>query len=121
MESVTPVTREEKVVEGMNIEVLLVATTATFVETDAVVEEEIRDEGEDEETGTRMTELAEVLEVFKVEAVELAMTELAVDFVDTLVVKTRTEEDVLTTAAIPLLTGDQNTAGVYTRIGIVIP
>jgi hypothetical protein len=96
----------------MNIEV---TTTATFVEADAVVDEETRDKGEDEGAGTRMTELAEV------EAVELAMMEFAVDFVDALVVEARNEEDVLTTAATPLLTGDQNTAGVYTGIGIVIP
>jgi hypothetical protein len=49
------------------------------------------------------------------------MTQFAVDFVDALVVEARTEEDVLTTAATPLLTGDQNTAGLYTGIGIVIP
>jgi hypothetical protein len=49
------------------------------------------------------------------------MTELAVDFVDALVVEARPEEDVLTAAATPLLTGDQKTAGVYTGIGIVIP
>jgi hypothetical protein len=68
-----------------------------------------------------MTELADVWEGLEVEAVELAMAELAVDFVDALVVEARTEEDVLTAAATPLLTGDQNTAEVYTGIGIVIP
>jgi hypothetical protein len=118
LESVTPVAGAEDVVEEINIEALLVTTTATFVEADDIVEEETRDEGEDEEAGTRMTELADP---FKAEAVELVMAELAVDFVDALVVEAGVKEDVLTTAATPLLTGDQNTAGVYTGIGIVIP
>ena len=118
MESVTPVAGAEDVVEEINIEALLVTTTATFVEADDIVEEETRDEGEDEEAGTRMTELADP---FEAEAVELVMAELAVDFVDALVVEAGVKEDVLTTAATPLLTGDQNTAGVYTGIGIVIP
>jgi hypothetical protein len=59
LDSVTPVLGAEEVVEEMNIEV---TTTATFVEADAVVDEETRDKGEDEGAGTRMTELAEVLE-----------------------------------------------------------
>jgi hypothetical protein len=121
LERVTPVTGAADVVEEMITEVLLVTTTATFVEADDIVEGEARDEGEYDETGTRMTELADVWEVFEVEDVELAMTELAVDFVDALVVEARPEEDVLTAAATPLLTGDQKTAGVYTGIGIVIP
>jgi hypothetical protein len=118
LERVTPVTGAEDVIEEMIIEVLLVTTTATFVEADDIVEEETRDEGEDEEVGTRTAELADP---FEAEAVELAVTELAVDFVDALVVEARTGEDVLTVATTPLLTGDQKTAGVYTGIGIVIP
>jgi hypothetical protein len=121
LESVTSVAGAEDVAEEMNIEELLVTTTATFVGADVVVDEETRDEGDNEEAGTRMTELAEVLEVFDVEAVELAMTELAVGIVDALVVEAKAEEDSLTAVATPLLTGDQNTAGVYTGIGIVIP
>jgi hypothetical protein len=64
-------------------------------------------------------------------AVDVAIDELAVDFVNALVVEAGTEEEVvLTTAAfvdtdVPLTppgdAGDQNTAGVYTGIGRVVP
>lgn len=72
----------EDVVEKMRVEVLLVTAVATFVEANDIIEEQIRNESEEEEEGTGIVEFVVVLEVFKVEVVELAMAELAVDFVD---------------------------------------
>jgi hypothetical protein len=85
LESVIPVldvAGAEDVVEKMRVEVLLVTAMATFVEANDIIEEQIRNESEEEEEGTGIVEFVVVLEVFKVEVVELAMAELAVDFVD---------------------------------------
>jgi hypothetical protein len=85
LESVIPVldvAGAEDVVEKMRVEVLLVTAVATFVEANDIIEEQIRNESEEEEEGTGIVEFVVVLEVFKVEVVELAMAELAVDFVD---------------------------------------